>query len=383
MSEILILITLSFIIFASPYIASIIKIPISATEIVLGILFGTVGFLSANDSFKNVADIGFYYLMFLAGTEVDLKLFIKTDKKILKSSALFLVLLYILAVMAVYTFNLSELFIVVIPVMSIGILSTFYKDYGKNEKWLNLAMLVGVIGEIVSIAALTILNAYVKYGIDIKLFLNLGALVGFMLITVFVFRSLDVLFWWYPNLKKALMPYFDKSEKDIRLSIALLCLVIAIVAILDVNIVIGAFIAGTFIPTFFDHKKELPEKLSSFGYGFLVPIFFAYIGSTVNLSAIFMPGVMKMVLFLTVLMLFVRLISSITMIKALGVKESILFGVSLSIPLTLLIATATIGKETNYIDDATYYALVLTSITQAIVCTTLVKVIKNLKFNKK
>ncbi|WP_256637960.1 cation:proton antiporter domain-containing protein [Campylobacter ureolyticus] len=149
-----------------------------------------------------MADIGFYYLMFLAGTEVDLKIFINAKKGVLKNSSLFLGLLYIFSIIAVYTFGLSELFIVIIPVMSVGILSILYKEYGKNENWLNLAMLVGVIGEVLSIALLTLLNAYTKYGLDIKLFVNLGALAGFLIVTTLIFRWLDVLFWWYPNLKK-------------------------------------------------------------------------------------------------------------------------------------------------------------------------------------
>ena len=127
-----------------------------------------MGFLPPNELFKDVADIGFYYLMFLAGTEVDLKIFINAKKGVLKNSTLFLGLLYIFSIIAVYTFGLSELFIVIIPVMSVGILSTLYKEYGKNENWLNLAMLVGVIGEVLSIALLTLLNAYTKYGLDIK-----------------------------------------------------------------------------------------------------------------------------------------------------------------------------------------------------------------------
>lgn len=383
MQAVLILLALSFVIFASPYISALIKVPISATEIILGILLGTLGFLPPNELFKDVADIGFYYLMFLAGTEVDLKIFINAKKGVLKNSTLFLGLLYIFSIIAVYTFGLSELFIVIIPVMSVGILSILYKEYGKNENWLNLAMLVGVIGEVLSIAILTLLNAYTKYGLDIKLFVNLGALAGFLIVTTLIFRWLDVLFWWYPNLKKIIMPQFDKNEKDIRFSIAMLCLVIAVVVILDIKIIIGAFIAGTFIPTFFSHKKDLPEKLSSFGYGFLVPIFFAYIGSTVNLNALLIPGVVKNVIFLTILMIVVRLLSSVVMVKNIGLKQSFLFGISLSIPLTLLIATATIGHETNYISDEIYYALVLTSIFEAIVGITLIKIIKNIYLNKK
>ena len=75
MSEIQILFTISAIIFLSPYIAKIIKIPVSPTEIMLGIIAGNLGFLEHNQLFETVSTVGFYYLMFLAGTEVNLKIF--------------------------------------------------------------------------------------------------------------------------------------------------------------------------------------------------------------------------------------------------------------------------------------------------------------------
>ncbi|CZE45900.1 cation:proton antiporter [Campylobacter geochelonis] len=383
MGEIQILIVLAFIIFASPYIAKFIKIPVAPTEIILGIIFGSLGFFPENEFFKVVADVGFYYLMFLAGTEVDLKIFFTTEKTVLKRSIIFLVLLYILSILLVYTLNLSYLFIIVMPIISIGILSTLYKDYGKDEEWLNTAMLVGVIGEVVSIALLTVLNAYLKYGFGASLFINLAALVGFLAITTIVFKGLDLFFWWYPSIKKILMPQYDKEEKDIRLSMALLCFVIAVMIILDLKVVIGAFIAGTLIPTFFDHKKELPHKLSSFGFGFLVPIFFVYIGSTVNLDALLLPGVVPTIFLITTAMLIVRLVASIIFIPNLGLKGSVLFGISLSIPLTLLIATAAIGYETKYISQDVYYSLILASLFEAIICLVMIKVIYNFKLSKK
>lgn len=75
MSEISIFLTLSFVIFASPYIAKFLRLPIAPTEIILGIIFKNIGILGESEILKLVAELGFYYLMFLAGTSVDLKLF--------------------------------------------------------------------------------------------------------------------------------------------------------------------------------------------------------------------------------------------------------------------------------------------------------------------
>ncbi|PSM53224.1 sodium:proton exchanger family protein [Campylobacter blaseri] len=382
MSEISILITLAFIIFASPYIAKIIKIPTAPTEILLGILFGAIGLLQDNASFKVVADIGFYYLMFLAGTEVNLKVFITTKREILKKSILFLALLYVLSTIAIFTFDINKIFIIITPLISIGILSTLYKEYGKDEEWLNMAMIVGIIGEVVSIALLTVFSAYLKYGFGTGLFINLSALIGFLVVTTLIFNGLEILFWWYPSVKKILMPSYDKEEKDIRLSMALFCFVIAITIMLHLKVVIGAFIAGTFIPTFFEHKKDLPHKLSSFGFGFLVPIFFVYIGSTVNLEALLNIEILKNMILITIGMIIVRLIASTIFIKNLGSKGIILFGFSLSIPLTLLIATAAIGYETNYISKDLYYSFILASLFQAIVCMVFIKIVSALKLDK-
>lgn len=381
-NEISILITLAFIIFASPYIAKLIRIPTAPTEILLGILFGALGFLGSNQSFKIIADVGFYYLMFLAGTEVNLKIFLTTEKNILKKSIIFLFLLYALSALAIFVFGISKVFIVVIPLISVGILSTLYKDYGRDKEWLNMAMLVGIIGEVVSIALLTILSAYLKYGFGTGLFINLAALVGFLVVTTLVFQGLEILFWWYPNIKKVLMPNYDKEEKDIRLSMALFCFVIAIMIMLHLKVVIGSFIAGTLIPTFFEHKKDLPHKLASFGFGFLVPIFFVYIGSTVNLEALLNPEILKNMALITLGMILVRVIVSFVFAKNLGTQGVMLFAFSLSIPLTLLIATAAISYETNYISKDMYYSFILASLFQAIVCMVFIKIVANLNLKK-
>ncbi len=379
MSEIVILIVLSFIIFASPFIAKLIKIPIAPTEILLGMVAGSLGLFSHNELFKLVADIGFYYLMFLAGTEVDLKIFIRTDRAILKKSLIFTVLMYLFATLITYIFGLSPLFIVIFPLISIGILSTLYKDYGKKEEWLNLAMLVGVIGEIVSIALLTVLSAYLKHGFGSSLFINLGVLVLLLITVSLLFKGLEVLFWWYPGIKRVLMPQYDKDEKDIRLSMALFCFVIAIMIIIDLKVVLGAFIAGTFISTFFDHKKDLPNKLSGFGFGFLIPIFFAYVGSTIEIDSLFLPGVISQIAMIVGAIIVIRILSAVVFLKNLKFIPTILFALSLSMPLTLLIAVATIGIETGYITQKTYYSFVFASLFEVVICLVLIKLIHKRK----
>ncbi|MBO7369903.1 MAG: cation:proton antiporter, partial [Campylobacter sp.] len=308
-----------------------------------------------------------------------LKIFLNIKREILKKVILFLAILYFLSVVLVFGFGLEQIFAIVIPTMSIGLLSTLYKDYGKDEKWLNRAMLVGIIGEVISIAAITIGTIYLKNGFGSDLFLHIFVLCVFLLMETLIFKGLETLFWWYPNLKTIIMPKYDKNEKDIRFAAAILFLVVGVVIALDLEIVIGAFIAGTFIPTFFEHKKDLPQKLSSFGFGFLVPIFFIYTGSSVNLNAVMIPGVMPNVLMIVLAMFAFRFIASMVFLREFKFRKTALVSLSLSMPLTLVIATATIGRTLSIIDDKIYYALVLASLFEAIISMVLIKFIYNLK----
>ena len=366
MNEIYVLIALSFLIFASPFLASLARIPLSPMEIMLGIIAANLGLLPPSATFDLAAQIGFCYLMFLAGCEVDFRALLAMPRKILRPILIFLALLYILSALAVWMFELPQMLIIAAPLMSVGLLSALYREYGKDQAWLNLAMPAGVIGELISIAALTVGGIYLKNGFGVEMALHIGALLGFSVAALAVFKGLEILFWWFPALKTVIMPKYDKNEKDVRFAMALFCLICAGVMLLGLEVVIGAFIAGTFLPTFFSHKDDLIEKLSSFGFGFLVPIFFIHTGAVIKLEALLMPGVMSFAISLAALMFGIRLLASATFLSTLGRKGAVLFALSLSMPLTLVIATATLFYSTAAISQEIYFAMIIASLIEAL-----------------
>nr|WP_314398307.1 cation:proton antiporter [uncultured Campylobacter sp.] len=370
-----ILIVLALIVFSSPYFSKILRIPIAPVEIILGALAGYLGLIGHNEMFKIVSEVGFFYLMFLAGTEVDLKIFFTTDKKILKFGLLYIAILYALSAFTTFAFNIDKLFILIIPLMSVGMIFTLFKEYGKDKDWLNLGMLVGSIGEVVSIAALTFVGAYMKFGAGSELALTTLYLGGFLALSAGAFKALNVLFWWYPQLRVILMPHYDNAEKDIRLCMALFFSIIALMLYLNLEIAFGAFVAGTFIATFFDHKKDLPHKLASFGFGFLVPTFFVHIGSTFKLNAIFIDGVVRDALLIVTVMTLFRAVSASVFLNLLGFRKTLLYALSHSMPLTLLIAVATIAYKSGGINENFYFSFILASLTQAIIVTICIKIL--------
>ena len=382
MSENVVLITtISLIIIFSPFFAKILKLPTTPIEIILGAIFGYLGFLHEEHLFEIVAELGFLYLMFIAGTEINLKNFLKIPTSIIKSVVFYLLLLYGFSVLFSLYFDLSNIFMVLLPLISIGLVASLIKEYGKTP-WLEISMTAGGIGEVVSIGVLTITSAALESGYGNNLFNTTVSLLLFLAFMFILFRVTQLLFWWFPELSTVLMPHKDNQVQDIRLSMGIFFLSVGAMLYLHLELAFGAFLAGIFIPTFFEHKHSLHEKLSSYGFGFLIPIFFIHIGSSFHLEAIFMDGLVLKALLIALAMVAMRVLASLVFIRKLGLIDSVLMGLSHSMPLTLLIAIATLAYSANSIDTLHYYAFILAALFQVISVMITIKLIKNYKDKK-
>jgi Kef-type K+ transport system membrane component KefB len=381
-AEIKLMISLSLILLISPFLSNKFKFPISVVEIVLGIIFGAFHLIDHNNHyFKLLAEVGFLFLMLLAGMEVNLKELLRLDKSIIKKGIMFLVLLYTLAFLIVFLSSLSFIYVIVFSLISVGLLLSIQQEIGKTP-WLDLAIKIGVLGELLSILLLTILSEYLEYSFSKELLINILILIGVLVLMGVVFVLFRTLLWWYPNLKHSLMPGIDKYHQDVRIAMSLFFIMIAVMMILKIDVVLGAFVVGVFLRTFFDHNHKLEHKLAPLGFGFLITIFFVHVGSSIDLSKLSFDMI-KDILILTSIMIGIRIASSFVFVKDLGVKGSVLFGLSLSMPLTLLIATATLAKLNHYIDEREYIILVITSVLEVIIVMFGVKFINKLKFQKK
>jgi len=367
MAEISIIVTISLIIFLSPFLSKVTKLPTSVLEIVLGTLSGAYGLLHHYELFELVAEFGFLYLMFLAGLEVDLRKILAIDKRLLQRGFVYIFLLYFFSFLIVKYVGFDDVFIAIFPLISVGLIAALKKSFKHKTRWLELSLTIGTLGEVVSIAILTLLSAGLEYGFSAMFYKNILILALFLFLTLSAFKLLEVLFWWYPELKTTLMPKIDNEEQDIRLSMALLFLFIALMLYLGLEVAFGAFIAGIFIATFFEYKENLPHKLSAFGFGFLVPTFFIYTGSSFKIEALFIEGMIINALIITFFMIIIRVLASIAFYSILKLKQTLLFALSHSMPLTLLVAIATIAFHSGVIEESEYMAFILASILEVII----------------
>lgn len=375
MSSSALFIGIAFLIVISPVFTKFTKLPIVVVEILLGSVAVWLGFLDPNNEvFKYLSKIGFFYLMFLAGLEINLKNFAAQRGKLLKSAIVYFITLYALSIGIYILFALNPVYIVIIPIVSLGMIMALINDYGKKYKWLEIVLIVGVIGEIISISAIVIYESYIHYGVGFDLFKNISIFFIVLFLIYYSFKLLNILFWWFPELKTLIMPEDDSKVESVRISAALFIVLIAIMSILHIDMVLGAFFAGIYIANFFEHKKDLPHTLHKVGFGFLVPIFFIYVGTTMDLNLIFSTEILYHALLILGALVFVRVVSSYLAYSShLNFTETFLLALGDSMPLTFIIAIATIAYEATLISKNEYLSLIVAGMLSGVIIMSLLK----------
>ena len=375
MEKVYLVITICAIIMIAPMLSKIIKAPVVVIEIVLGLIAGYLGLIYENETLKLIAKFGFVYLMFLAGLEINFKL-VKVIKTTLAWNVVFyFVFLYTISGLMCWLFDLGLTYFVALPIFSLGMIMMLIKEYGKEQPWLNLALSIGVVGEIISILALTLFSGWTEHGLSASFFISILTIVSVVAITVLGLRVFYIAFWWFPELKKFIIPDSenDRYDQDIRFALSLLLILVSIMLILKIDVVLGAFTAGLFFKMFFSQKHELQEKIESFGFGFFAPIFFIYTGSTVKLDIIDLD-ILKHAMFIMAAIISIRLISSyLVFYKYLKFKQTTLFALSDSMPLTFTVAIAMLSFNYGLITQAEYFSFIIASMVDGLVLMILIR----------
>ncbi|MDN5062385.1 cation:proton antiporter [Aliarcobacter butzleri] len=363
MEKIILIITVCMIIMAAPIISKMIKTPVVVIEITLGLFCGYLGLIYSDETLKLVAKFGFVYLMFLAGLEINFKL-VKIIKATLAVNViLYFILLYTISGLVCWLFGLGLTYFVALPIFSLGMIMMLLKEYGKEQPWLNLALSIGVVGEIISILALTLFSGWTEYGFTSNFFYSILTIALVIVAIILLLRVSYVLFWWFPEIRNFIIPenQDDKHDQDIRFSLSLLLIFVSIMLILKIDVVLGAFTTGLFFKMFFNQKHELLEKIESFGYGFFAPIFFIYTGSTVKLDMVTLE-ILHHAIFIMCAIITIRLISSyLVFYNYLKFKQTMLFALSDSMPLTFMVAIAMLSYNYGLISQNEYFSFIIAS----------------------
>ena len=142
--------------------------------------------------------------------------------------------------------------------------------------------------------------------------------------------------------------------------------------------VLGAFIAGVILSTYFKYKHTLPQKLNDMGFGFFVPFFFVYVGTTIDIPSVLQsPAILLHALFIIFGMLAIRISASMLVFLRFfkSLKNTLLFALSDCMPLTFLVITASMGLQFGVISQSLYISCIFGAIFEGIFFSIAIKLI--------
>jgi Kef-type K+ transport system membrane component KefB len=178
-----------------------------------------------------------------------------------------------------------------------------------------------------------------------------------------LFKLIQFLAWWYPDQVGRLLADRDSQELGVRFSMALLFLFVALSELAHLEPVLGAFLGGALLSIVFREKTQLELKLSGFGYGFLVPLFFIHVGMQFDVANVLSVDQLLFTAKLLGVAVVVKVLPSLLFVFAgLSVIKSLTVGMLLTSRLSLIIVAATIGLQFGFITEAFKDAIILLAV---------------------
>lgn len=364
--------------FLTPIIVNRLNInflPVVVAEILMGIVIGN-SFLNIveRDSILNIlSTLGFIFLMFLSGLEIDFKAF-KKDKRArqgqnddessipghLNLALTVFAFIMIISILLAYVFKWLGLvddvllMVIIISTISLGVVVPTLKEMNIMRTTIGqFILLVAVLADLVTMILLTVYGAINGQG---------GStiwLIGILVVFTAISYILGVQFKRMSFLQKLMD---GTTQIGIRAVFALIILLVALAEGVGAENILGAFLAGVVV-SLLNPDEEMVEKLDSFGYGFFIPIFFIMVGVDLNIpSLIKEPKLLIIIPILIVAFIISKLIPVIFIRRWFDMKTTIASAFLLTSTLSLVIAAAKISERLNAISAETSGILILSAV---------------------
>jgi len=364
--------------FLMPLVATRIHIPAAVAEILFGLLLGLSGLVEQSAATTFLAKLGFVYLMFLVGMEIDFNRIEREGRRTVVLA--FVVAASVLAGAAAVAshLELDPFMALVLGAMSVGVLLVALVDASASKtRWGQILLLVGSIGEFLTLLTLTGYHLVHEYGVGWTLVGHAASVLVLFIVAFVLLALLRLVVWWFPHSFGRWVEEEDPSELGVRFGFVLMLGLTALAAWVGLEAILGAFLAGILLTYVFRETGVLETKLIALGQGFFVPIFFINVGLTFEWGAL--SNVSTLASGLALLggaSLLVKLLPTLTLL-VLGLPLRAVVGGAflLATPLTLLVAIAALGREMGVIDGATSATVVLLAIVTGVIFPTLFKLV--------
>lgn len=350
-------------------------IPVVVAEVLMGIIIGH-SFLNLveKDAMLNIlSTLGFIFLMFLSGLEIDFKTFRKDPRTKAKEeqgenktpghfqmAITVFALIMIISIVFAYMFKWFGLIddvllmVIIISTISLGVVVPTLKEMNVMRTTIGqFILLVAVLADLITMILLTAYGALNSQS-NVPLWLTL-----ILVVAAIIFYILGV------KLKKVtfLRKLMDGTTQiGIRAVFALILLLVALAEGVGAENILGAFLAGVIV-SLLGPDEDMVEKLDSFGYGFFIPIFFIMVGVDLNIpSLIKEPSVLIIIPVLIVAFLASKIFPVMYIRRWFDQRTTIASAFLLTSTLSLVIAAAKIAEQLGTISADISGILILSAV---------------------
>ena len=350
-------------------------VPVVVGEILAGIVIGRSGFglVHYGSWLQFLAEFGFAFLMFLSGLEVDLSLLEgsatsrrapgswRTNPTILAVVTFGLTLL----LAALFAAGLSFFGLVGSPWMVLLLLSTtslgmvvpVLKERGiALTPFGQTLLMAALVADFVTMFLITIVAGLLSSGPTLNLFLSL-TLIGVFVVALRLGRRLTRV----PTLTRILEELAHATTQlQVRGSLALLLVFVALSEGLGTEVILGAFLAGVLL-SLFEPKEgsDLRHKLEALGFGFFIPVFFVMVGVRFDLARLATAqGGLLLAVTLIIAAFTIKIGAAFPLRWIASRRETLAGGLLLSSRLSLIIAAAEIGLRLGLFTQSVHAAAI-------------------------
>lgn len=357
--------------FFMPFISKRLLLPASVGEIIYGIVIASL--IPYGESQLEMVDyfssLGFLILMYLAGLEINFEKFRALSRKELWLYVAAFIPVAVTAWYLSYYLELHWSFGIIFFTSGIGLLFPVLRDTDliKTDFGQKL-LIITMIGEILTLAGLTVFTIISKYGYTIQSARQILYLAVFFIVIYLIMKVLKVALWWKPNLQSVFVEVGNPTETGMRANFVILFAFVAFAAVLEIEFVVGAFVGGMMFALVFAGRDGVLDKLGGVGYGFSIPIFFISVGMRVTFNDFLQKDVIMLAL-LIIASLFISKVAGIVLLlfSSIPKQKLLLVATGLSFPLTMLVVVSSIFYDLNLIDKMQTSAVLLASMISAIV----------------
>ena len=356
------------------FLSRVRRIPVVVGEILAGIIVGpsVLGWVNGHEpTLELLAEIGFAFLMFLSGLEIDFSILFAASKRgrengpsPLTLAGLSFVLTLILALVIGFALSLGGyvrdpwMMTLILSTTSLGIVVPVLKESRMStSRFGQTILLAALLADFLTMFLITVYVAVRSTGLTLDVLL-----IVLLFVPVVLFYQLGVRWLRIPAVRRIFDELSDATAQiKVRGAFAIMVGFVVMAQMIGAELILGAFLGGV-VASLLSGKGEeqLRYKLDAIGFGFFVPLFFVFVGVQFDLNAFLQePNAWVLVPILLLAAFGIKLLSTSVFRLSFSWRETIASGMLLSARLSLIIAASAIGLRLGAISESTNAAIIL------------------------